>query len=289
MNALRLELIEPGDGIISDADFIAAWLRPKAMRTAEAYRHQVSHFRRWCRKPLAAVTFQDVQEYLIARSEDGYAPNSVQLAKTVVCALLNYAHALGHIPHKLPLGLLVVPVTPAPATDHCLTPEEVQQLIRHASRQGRLAITLMYYTGMRVSEAIALTWGDLQHDGANGWAVIQHGKGDKRRMAGLPAWLWDILAVLRQGEADTCRVLGIADRRKFHTLIQEAARRAGLSVAPSSHWLRHSHITHAIQAGCPWEEVAEQAGHDSVATTHKVYAHLRRDKRSSDYLGGGDK
>ena len=66
--------------------------------------------------------------------------------------------------------------------------------------------------------------------------------------------------------------------------IRKAARQAGMYKIPSAHWLRHSHITHAIEVGYPWQDAAEQARHSSIAITQRIYAHLTRSKTSTEYL-----
>jgi integrase/recombinase XerD len=283
VNALRLSLIEP----IADPDdvFIAAWLKSrKSQATADTYRPQIAKFRRWCRKPLAAVILQDIQDWLNSRTAEGCKPNTVRLCRVAITSLLTYAHGTGHIHSLQALALLETPPTPDVQSDHCLEFADVERIIRHASPAGRLAIILLYYTGARVSEVCALTWGDLYWDGKRGWAIIQCGKGGKRRMAGLPAWLWDVLQKLRQEQGPALHILGGTDRHRVDRMIKLAVKRAGLAVKPSAHWFRHSHITHAREADCSWEEIAENVGHSSIAITQKIYAHLARKKRSGEYL-----
>jgi len=48
----------------------------------------------------------------------------------------------------------------------------------------------------------------------------------------------------------------------------------------STHWLRHTHATHALEAGAEIEEVQENLGHASVATT-AIYSHTTRKRRKS--------
>ena len=66
--------------------------------------------------------------------------------------------------------------------------------------------------------------------------------------------------------------------------MQEAARRAGLEhriVSP--HVLRHSHATHALEAGANLVAVKENLGHARLDTT-QIYLNLRPGPRSEAYL-----
>jgi site-specific recombinase XerD len=48
----------------------------------------------------------------------------------------------------------------------------------------------------------------------------------------------------------------------------------------STHWLRHTHASHSLEAGAEMEEVQENMGHASVATT-AIYSHTSRNRRKS--------
>ena len=56
------------------------------------------------------------------------------------------------------------------------------------------------------------------------------------------------------------------------------AREAGHLLAASTHWLRHTHATHALEAGAAIEEVQENLGHASPATT-AIYSHAGKKRR----------
>jgi integrase len=60
----------------------------------------------------------------------------------------------------------------------------------------------------------------------------------------------------------------------------EAALDAGRLMAASTHWLRHTHATHALEAGAAIEEVQENLGHASPATT-AIYSHTGRHRRKA--------
>ncbi|HYD07807.1 MAG TPA: site-specific integrase, partial [Reyranella sp.] len=64
-----------------------------------------------------------------------------------------------------------------------------------------------------------------------------------------------------------------------------AAARAGLSAAVSAHYLRHAHVSHALDRGAPAHLVQQTVGHSDLRTTSK-YAHAKPDASSATYLVG---
>ena len=74
--------------------------------------------------------------------------------------------------------------------------------------------------------------------------------------------------------------------RMFKQHFRKAASRvgnvidAGHLVMASTHWLRHTHATHSLEAGAEIEEVQENLGHSSVAIT-AIYTHTSRKRRKS--------
>ena len=72
-----------------------------------------------------------------------------------------------------------------------LTPEEVEKLLQAASNRypagirNRALIALMYYSGLRLSEVLALLPRDVDLEG--GEINVRRGKGGRQRLAGLNA------------------------------------------------------------------------------------------------------
>ena len=49
----------------------------------------------------------------------------------------------------------------------------------------------------------------------------------------------------------------------------------------STHWLRHTHGTHAVAAGIPVDVVQNNLGHSSIATTG-IYVHTEKKRRHAE-------
>ena len=67
--------------------------------------------------------------------------------------------------------------------------------------------------------------------------------------------------------------------------MKRAAKAAGINEAVFPHWLRHAHVSHALDHGAPAHLVQQTVGHASMATTSR-YAHARPNDSSSRYLPG---
>lgn len=137
-------------------------------------------------------------------------------------------------------------------------------------------LELLYATGARISEAVALNVDDvLDND-----VVRLFGKGGKQRIvpvgsfarAAMDAYLVRGRPVLStKGLATPALFLGArgdrVSRQNAWLIIRAAAKRANLSGGISPHTFRHSFATHLLAGGADVRVVQELLGHSSVATT----------------------
>ena len=152
------------------------------------------------------------------------------------------------------------------------------------SQRDEAIIRVLYSSAMRVSELCNLKWCDVIEQGNKAILVIR-GKGSKTRESGISATAY--AAMKRQRTpltADTDFVFQSNRRRQLdrttvNYLFTKLSSVVGRDISP--HWLRHSHITHALQRGANPTDVMNQAGHSSLAVT-TTYAHSER--FSSDSL-----
>ena len=134
---------------------------------------------------------------------------------------------------------------------------------------------------------MGLTWDDLQlHDGGGKATVF--GKGAKTRIVLIPESLWAELNQLpRTGKVVFVSRTGKPlERTRVHKIVKQCAERAGVSEKVSSHWLRHSHASHAIEGGCNLRLLQQSLGHSKLETTER-YLHISPDQGSSQYIGFG--
>jgi integrase/recombinase XerD len=144
----------------------------------------------------------------------------------------------------------------------------------------------LYAAGLRVSELVQLTLGDLDLAGG---LLAAFGKGRKRRLVpigefaqrSLERYLREVRGTwARSGEVRlfvTQRGSGMT-RQAMWKNIKAYARAAGIQKDVSPHMLRHSFATHLLAHGADLRVVQTLLGHSDISTT-QIYTHV-----SSDHL-----
>jgi integrase/recombinase XerD len=146
----------------------------------------------------------------------------------------------------------------------------------HQHIRDKALLELLYATGARISEAVALNVDDV----IDGDVVRLFGKGGKQRVVPLgsyarraiDAYLVRVRPEFAQRTRDPAALfLGIRGQRMSRQnawlIVQRAAERAGFEHDLSPHTFRHSFATHLLAGGADVRVVQELLGHASVSTT----------------------
>lgn len=172
-----------------------------------------------------------------------------------------------------------------------LTAAEIQRLLdacgtRKEGVRNRALIVLLWRTGLRIAEAVALEPKDL--DIHAGTLTVLRGKGKKRRVLGIDAQAiaelapWIELRATLPIDEDTpllCDVLGHWAGEPLHPsnarkALKTIRRRAGIRKRVHPHGLRHTHATELAEEDVPLHLIQLQLGHNSLATTERYITHL---------------
>ena len=249
-----------------------------------------------------AITPEHVTEF--ARGlRDGEAPLAASSVARTLSSVRGFTRFLvdeGRIPTD-PALELVAPKLPD-RLPKALTIAQVEALLaatagdEPASLRDRALLELLYATGARVSEAVALNVDDLTGEDGTAEVVRLFGKGGKQRLvpvgsyarAALDAYLVRSRPLLSvRGPATPALFLGVRgarlSRQNAWLLLRAAAERAKLDVDLSPHSLRHSFATHLLQGGADVRVVQELLGHASVATT-QIYTRVPADALRDMYV-----
>ncbi|NUT40221.1 MAG: tyrosine recombinase [Thermoactinospora sp.] len=271
-----------------------------AANTLAAYRRDLrrylEHLRDLGRSKIDEVGEADVLAFLSAlRQGDGDHPalvaSSAARAISAVRGLHRFALREGVASHD-PAHEVRPPRRPRPLPK-AISVAEVEALLAAAgpadaplTLRNRALLELLYGTGARISEALALAVDDLEPD-----QVRLHGKGGNVRVAPLGTYARQALDayLVRARPLLTPRTPalflnargGPLTRQGAWEVLQNAAERAGID-GVSPHVLRHSFATHLIDGGADVRVVQELLDHASVTTT-QVYTLVTVDKLREVY------
>lgn len=169
-----------------------------------------------------------------------------------------------------------------------LNRDELDRLLRACSRcpsglRDRALIALMYGSGLRVSEALALKVRDI--DLEKGEIRVHRGKGGKARVSGLEAGMAAVveqwMAVRKQYGAGPlfCQITKGREGKAVSSacvrqMLARRKKRSELDKRVHAHGLRHAHAANLASAGLALNLVQKQLGHANVATTSRYIDHV---------------
>lgn len=276
--------------IAPDGQLVDLWLNGRSPHTQRAYRADIERFRARVGKPLALATLADLQAF--AASFENLAPASRCRILSAVKSLFAFGHRLGYLPFDVGRVLRLPPVRSRLAERILPEPDLHRILNLEPDGRNRAMLSLLYASGVRVSELCSLAWRDLQPNGDGGQVTV-FGKGGVTCSIRIPASVWQQLLPLRGGDALPLDPVFCSRKKKAGgwlrplavlRMVRKAAARAGVDVPVSPHWFRHAHASHALDRGAPIHLVQATLGHASIATTGR-YLHARPKDSSSRFLG----
>lgn len=168
-----------------------------------------------------------------------------------------------------------------------MTQVEIQQLFACCvDVRQQAVISLLYGCGLRCGEVQRLVHTDIER--CNKRILVRQGKGNKDRYVLLPAMVLKSLEnyyhqykpVRYMFETPT-RPGYPLHQRSIQSIVNAAMALAGFMAGKyTSHTLRHSYATHALDMGCDIHSIKTLLGHSKIETT-MVYLHLQQSKRDA--------
>jgi len=259
------------DSLLSD------WLhtgRRSSPNTQEAYRRDVRAFVAHSRKPIEETQAADVIQYQAYVRHQAGTKATEYRKLSALRSFFKYLRLANIIKDDL-AAIIQTPKIESDFKSKALSVEEIAALIEAARPNplDALLIRLLYVTGARISEALALAWANLRGAEDGGCYALIAGKGDKPREVYIGPELWADLAALR--DIPNNAPLFPMDRHEAAAMIKKAAKAANIGRNVTPHMLRHSLATNLLESGrATLMQVRDQLGHSDISTT-SLYLHAK--------------
>ncbi len=290
--------------------------RQLSKNTLEAYRRDLEKYQQFLEAQgvagLAGVDSQTVSAFV---RQLGLSPASTTRVLSTIRGVHRFHVAEGLMPTDVTED--IVPPKLPKRLPKALTIDQVQALLDACAGdeperiRDRALLELMYATGARVSEVVALNVDDMLNASADsthstdsadapalavGELLRVTGKGDKQRIVPVGSYAREAIEAYlvrvrplfsARAHATPALFLGSKgarlSRQSAWLILQAAAARANLTAHVSPHTLRHSFATHVLQGGADVRVVQELLGHASVSTT-QIYTSLTADSLRDMYV-----
>ena len=274
--------------------------------TINAYRNDLMALADFAEKELSGqgpgtswkqFTRQNMLSHLLFLKERGYVPTTIARKVAASRSFFGFLVAEGIIKSD-PTENMSSPTVgkslpkPIPINQVRLLLEQPAKLSTSEAKRDRAMLELLYASGMRISELVALNMGDVNMEGD--YFVRCFGKGRKERIIPLYEQVVKTIKeyideerpkLLRSKKGNALFLNARGDRltrQGFWQKLKEYAKTAGLDKKISPHTLRHSFATHMLNGGADLRSVQELLGHANISTT-QVYTHLTTEQVRKSY------
>lgn len=262
-------------------------IRPQSLKTYLMYAKNCQPI---ANIPLQKLTSIDIQSLINKWNKNKYSSSFVNSHLVFLASALKKAAALDLI-QKNPMLTVERPKSKSRKVE-IFTLEETKKLLEYTdrSRYRRLhvIITIALYTGMRISEILALEWTDITPStirvsktviGRGNSAYIQNAPktSTSNRKVSIPG---DLYNVIMEWKENTHATSGPLFKTRFgnavsYDIIGDAFKTVqkalGFENVRSFHSLRHTHASYLIANGVSVAEVAKRLGHSNPSITLNTY------------------
>ena len=272
-------------------------------KTVDSYRRDIDKFLDYIQKEGVLFDHVDrniVRNFLTVELMAGISKRSCQRRMSALRSFYDFLYARHYVANNPFLGVS------SPKADisypKTLYVEEVRSLLdENAKRTDSLKdrdqaiLELMYASGMRASEIVALTVRDVDH---NSRTIRVFGKGKKERLvpfskdasAAMKAYVGKSrpeLAARNKDQVKSDKFFLNANGkgltvRGLEYILKQIDEKTGEYLGLHPHELRHTFATHLLENGADLRLIQELLGHESINTT-QVYTHVSQKALKEQY------
>lgn len=269
--------------------------------TFEAYCIDIQQLLDYCKKTgKQAINTDDLKDYLAALNKATMAARSMARKISSIKAFFGYLNKYHGIVNSA--EPLIFPKVEQ-RLPRFLSESDIESLLSIASNdysamglRNRVMVSLLYVSGMRISELVGLKRSDIHFDTG---LICVRGKGGKDRMIPLPIATQELLkdfcaftqqrtAVIQEKNEDYLftttygHTIRAITRQACWILLKKLWQKTGIQKEISPHVLRHSLATHLLKHGADLRSLQMLLGHEQLSTV-QLYTHVETSYLRSIY------
>ncbi len=262
-----------------------------APNTVDGYSRDINKFFQFFKeKPLESIKTGDIQTFLIDLHQKKLSAASIARCISSLKAFFRFLTSEKFIKSN-PVEIIETPKLwrKVPGV---LSFDEIDALMKSPNLENVLGIRdramleILYASGLRVSELIALKKSDLNFQVGY---LRSMGKGSKERIvpigevarSAVNEYLNLSRPQLLKGnnvpEIFVTRLGRKMTRQGFWKLLKQYALKANIHTPISPHTLRHAFATHLLERGADLRSVQQMLGHSDISTT-QIYTHILQER-----------
>jgi len=240
-------------------------LRNFSPKTVSAYKYHTLKFLQYTKKNPLSITKSDVRDYLV------YLSSSKEVKPATFNLILSSLTFYFENAMKRRMKIDFKRAKLEQNIPTVISREDIVKLIEACSNiKHRLLIEVMYSSGLRVSECLALKIKDLNLD--KNYGIVKRGKGNKDRYFMIGKRLKQDIELYLNTRNDNNPYLfrdhtGHLCVRTAQCVLQNAKKKAHLNYRVYCHALRSSFATHLLEDGVDIHTVQKLLGHSNIRTT----------------------
>lgn len=243
---------------------------------------------------LSEIKKHNLQAWAVElKNEKGLSPRTVEKLLNLLAAILKVAVENEYL-YKTPFAGWVRGKATKLNKVVPLTKSQVDEISKNLAPEYRIMVWIGYWTGMRPSEILGLTWGQLNFEDekiivdrqiSRDTSQIHEKSGLKTKnserevpypkvLQGLIREHVHIYGLGPNGLILKNRLGGVLRYKDAARLFRLAARSVGLKDGEGMHQLRHTFVSTCISIGVSIKDIQTYVGHASITETMDTYGHL---------------
>lgn len=267
--------------------------------TVSSYIRDVRQFSQWWSdrqtSDVLSATQVDIEAFLQELQDEGKSPATISRSLASLKNFYSYLVSSGFL-EASPVSADIHVARGEKKMPQILTGREVELLLAQpvcSDAKGfrdKAMLEVIYATGIRVSELIALNVDDVNLEAA----TIRCGSGRKLRavplypaaLKALRVYVQDVRSGMLADESDRALFVNVGGvrmtRQGFWKILKYYQVRAGIETDITPHTLRHSFAVHLLENGADLNVVRELMGHSDISST-QMYAQMLNPKTKDMY------